>query len=72
MSSNQIEWEIIEHVILNIDFRDAHTWDDHNFVTWDNEGVDVIYFLCQEKGEYHINIYWLQEDLYKTSHWPHS
>jgi hypothetical protein len=54
MSSNQVEEEIIEH--------DAN-WDNHTIVTWDYEGADVIYFLGQEEGQYHVDISQLLKDL---------
>jgi len=54
MSSNQVEEKIIEH--------DA-SWDNHTIVTWDYERADVIYFLGQEEGQYHVDISQLPKDL---------
>jgi hypothetical protein len=54
MLNNQVEGKIIKH---------AHEWDDHTIVTWDYEGVDVIYFLGQKKGQYDVDIFLLLEDL---------
>ncbi len=39
-------------------------------MTWDYEGEDVIYLSSKEKGEYHVDIAQLLEDLlYKEN--PH-
>ncbi len=54
MLSNQVEGKIIEQ---------AREWDNHTIVTWDYEGVDVIYFLGHEKGQYDVDIFRLHEDL---------
>ncbi len=32
-------------------------------MTWDYEGVDVIYLLGEEKEKYHVDIAWLSKDL---------
>jgi hypothetical protein len=32
-------------------------------VTWDYEGIDVIYLPCEEEGKYHVDIVGLLEDL---------
>jgi hypothetical protein len=54
MSSNQVEEEIIKH---------AANWDNHTIVTWVYEMADVIYFLGQEEGQYHVDISHLLKDL---------
>jgi hypothetical protein len=56
MSSNQVEGEIIEQA-------QVHEWDDHTIVIWDYEGVDVIYFLSLEEGQYDVDISSLPKDL---------
>jgi hypothetical protein len=32
-------------------------------MTWVYEGIDVIYFLGQEEGQYDVDISWLPKDL---------
>ncbi len=54
MSINQVQEEIIKH---------AANWDNHTIVTWVYETVDVIYFLGQEEGQYHVDISHLPKDL---------
>jgi hypothetical protein len=44
-------------------FDGNESWDDHTIVTWDYEGGDVTYFFDEAKGEYHVDITWLLEDL---------
>jgi hypothetical protein len=51
-------------------FDDNESWDNHTIMTWDYEGEDVIYLSSKEKGEYHVDIAQLLEDLlYKEN--PH-
>jgi hypothetical protein len=47
MLSNQVEGEIIEQV---------GEWNNHTIMTWVYEGVEVIYFLGHEKGQYDVDI----------------
>ncbi len=47
MLNNQVEGKIIEQV---------HGWDDHAIMASDYEGIDVIYFLSQEEGDYDVDI----------------
>jgi hypothetical protein len=44
MQMNQVEEKIIEQFDSNFDSKDAHAWDNHTTITWNYEGVDVIYF----------------------------
>jgi hypothetical protein len=46
---------------MAFDYND--TWEDHTIMTWDYEGVDVIYLLGEEKEKYHVDIAWLSKDL---------
>ncbi len=54
MSNNQVEGKLIEQ---------APKWDDNTIMTWVYEGIDVIYFLGQEEGQYDVDISWLPKDL---------
>ncbi len=56
MQMNQVEEKIIEQFDSNFDSKDAHAWDNHTTITWNYEGVDVIYFWGQKEGEYHVDI----------------
>lgn len=44
-------------------FDDNESWDNHVIMTWDYKGEDVIHLSSKEKGEYHVNIARLLEDL---------
>lgn len=62
MSSNQDEGMGRNRVELNITLDDNHNWDNNTMITWDYEGIDVMYswcihvFLGQKEGEYHVYI----------------
>ncbi len=57
MLSNQVKGEKIEQV---------GEWDDHTIMAWVYERADVIYFPCQEEGQYDVDISQLLEhSLYK-------
>jgi hypothetical protein len=42
--------------------NDNEIYNDHTVVTWNFEGIDVIYLLGEE-GEYHVDIAQLSDDL---------
>ncbi len=46
---------------MAFDYND--TWEDHTIMTWDYEGVDVIYLLGEKKEKYHVDIVQLSKDL---------
>jgi len=56
MLKNQVEEKIIEQFDSNFDYENIHAWDNHTSMTWNYEGVDVIYFPGQKEGEYHVDI----------------
>jgi hypothetical protein len=56
MLKNQVEKKIIEQSDSNVDSKNVHASDNHTAMIWNYEGVDVIYFPSQKKGEYHVDI----------------
>jgi hypothetical protein len=57
VSRNQDKSERNKHGSSNMVLNDSEIWNDHTVVTWNFEGIDVIYLLgLGEEGEYHVNI----------------
>jgi len=63
MSSTQNKGEKVEKANSNMVLDDNDIWDDYTIVTWDYERANVIYFLDEEEGKYHVDIAQLSKHL---------